>query len=261
MKSAAAWWAKQGWIEPGLVADVEPRKARTEHGAQVLTPDEMVALMRCALGSGAPTGIRNKALIMLLYRSGLRISEALSIRPAAISHDARSIRVLSTKSGEAQTRFYHASAEDSLARWLDTRRNLGFNGRQPVFCTISTGPRTKPGNPLSREYVAGMLKESAEQAHIDKRVHPHGFRATFAAELENSGEPIEVICKLLGQSSVAVTARYLASLTNHQAGRALAAASLPDVGEGGQEEQTVEEQLAALRRELAELRKCKGEGQ
>ncbi|MGO8959108.1 MAG: tyrosine-type recombinase/integrase [Streptosporangiaceae bacterium] len=266
VKSAAAWWAGQGWAEPGLVAGVEPRKSRAEQPAQVLTPAEIQALMARALGSTAPseqspTGIRNKALIMLLYRSGLRISEALSIRPGDIDHEARSIRVLKTKSGQPQTRYYHRTAEDALARWLDVRKGLGINGRAEAFCTTGGRGGSRPGRPLSRQYVAQMLKDSAGEAGIVKRVHPHGFRATFAAELENSGEPIEVICKLLGQSSVAVTARYLASLTNHQAGRALAAASLPDVGEGGQGEQTVEEQLAALRRELAELRKCKGEGQ
>ena len=149
VKSAAAWWAKQGWIEPGLVADVEPRKARAEQPAQVLTPAEIQALMARALGSTAPseqaaTGIRNKALIMMLYRSGLRISEALSIRPGDIDHEARSIRVLKTKSGQPQTRYYHRTAEDALARWLDVRKGLGINGRAEAFCTTSGRGGSRP---------------------------------------------------------------------------------------------------------------------
>ena len=269
VKSAAAWWAEQGWIPAGLTATVKPRKSRAVLAAEVLSPDEVRALMDRAAGSSAPsrqspTGIRNKALIMLLYRSGLRIGEILSIRPGDIDHEARSIRVLRTKAGQPSTRYYHPTAEASLQQWLERRRSLGLNGRQPVFSTLQ-------GAPLSQEYVRAMLKASAEEAGIEKRVHPHGLRHTFAGELVRSGADYETISRLLGHESVATTAKYLKGLTNAEAGAALGSLDMPDVGEGGQqayppemfrseaEEKSVEEQLAALRRELAELRKCKGE--
>lgn len=256
VRAAARWWARKGWIPAGLTEDVESRKARAVREVVILTPDELKALMERALGSPSPsaqspTGIRNKALIMFMYRSGLRISEVLAMRPGAIDHGDQSIRVHNTKAGKTQVRYYHATAEESLARWLDTRRTFGFNGRQPVFCTISAGPRTKPGNEMSRQAVSQMLKESAKQAGIDKRVHPHELRHTYAVELVRSGADVATIQRLLGHESLASTAKYLASLTNSEAGAVLRSLDMPDVGEGGQQaERDVMAELGALKARL-----------
>ena len=104
-------------------------------------------------------------------------------------------------------------------RWLDTRKRLGLrNGT--LFCTLD-------GGPVSDDYVRGLLKRLARKAGVDKRVHPHALRHTFAVELEAAGTPVTVISKLLGHSSVAVTARYLDHLTNAQAVGALQAVDLP----------------------------------
>lgn len=194
-----------------------PNKGR-KYPAEPLTPAEAAAIIgQCS--HRAPTGIRNRALLTLLYRSGLRVSEVLALRPADVDLTRHSIRLLDTKSGQAQTRGFHPSADDALARWLDTRRALGTGGRR-LFCTLA-------GGPLSEDYVRGLLRRLAAKAGITKRVHPHGFRHTFAVELEAAGTPVTTISKLLGHSSVAVTARYLDHLTNGQAVAALSAAELP----------------------------------
>ena len=183
-----------------------------------LTPAEVAAILgKCSLR--APTGIRNRALLTLLYRSGLRISEALALRPADLSLEAHTARVLHGKGDKATVRGFHASADDALARWLEHRRGLGLrNG--PLFCTLD-------GGQLSDRYVRDLLKRLAAKAGIEKRVHPHGLRHTFAWELDQAGVPTSTISKLLGHSSVGVTSRYLDHLTNGQAVDALQAASLP----------------------------------
>jgi integrase/recombinase XerD len=202
-----------------------------EYAPQVLTSDEVSRLLDATSNYGkrnnwrrAPTGIRSRALITLLYRSGLRISEVLALRPSDIDFAAHSIRLLHTKSGHAQTRAFHPSADDALMRWLDTRRDLGINGHHTVFCTLE-------GRPLSDRYVRQMLHRTAEAAGIEKRVHPHGFRHTFAAELEASGMTLSEISRLLGHAGVATTEKYLRSLTNHQAVAALAGVTLPSIGD------------------------------
>jgi site-specific recombinase XerD len=194
-----------------------PNKGR-KYPAEPLTPAEVAAVIgQCS--HRAPTGIRNRALLTLLYRSGLRVSEVLALRPADVDLTRHSIRLLDTKAGQPQTRGFHPSADDALARWLDTRRALAAGGRH-LFCTLA-------GGPLSEDYVRGLLRRLAAKAGVAKRVHPHGFRHTFAVELEAAGTPVTTISKLLGHSSVAVTARYLDHLTNGQAVLALAAAELP----------------------------------
>ena len=90
---------------------------------------------------------------MLLYRSGLRVSEVLAPRPADVDFGRHAIRLLDTKSGRAQTRGWHPSADDALARWLDTRRALGITGRARLFCTLA-------GGPVSDDYVRGPAPRS-----------------------------------------------------------------------------------------------------
>jgi site-specific recombinase XerD len=81
---------------------------------------------------------------------------------------------------------------------MDTRKQLGLrNG--PLFCKLD-------GGPVHPQYVRNLLHRLADKVGIDKRVHPHGFRHTFAVELKRAGTPTSTICKLLGHSSTAVTA-------------------------------------------------------
>ena len=201
----------------------EPPNKGKQYPAEPLSPDEVSAIIG-ACSRRAPTGIRNRALLTLLYRSGLRVSEILAVRPSDVDLAKHSIRLLDTKSGHAQTRGYHPSADDALARWLDTRKAIGIkNGR--LFCTLE-------GGPVSDDYVRGLLKRLARKAGIEKRVHPHGLRHTFAVELEAAGTPVTTISKLLGHSSVAVTARYLDHLTNSQAVAALGSVELPPLDGG-----------------------------
>jgi site-specific recombinase XerD len=206
----------------GQVRGEAPPNKGEHYPAEPLTPDEVLAILaQCS--RRAPTGIRNRALLMLLYRSGLRVSEVLALRLSDVNLAAHSLRLLDTKSGEAQTRGYHPSVDDALARWMDTRKALGLGGNRvgrKLFCTLD-------GGPVSDDYVRGMLHRLARKAGVDKRVVPHALRHTFAVELEAQGVPVTTISKLLGHSSVAVTARYLDHLTNGQAVEALQVVDLP----------------------------------
>jgi len=190
---------------------------------EVYTPAEIAALLgACSLNS--PTGIRNRAMIMFLYRSGLRVSEITRMRPAELNQAGHSVRVLGKgrDGGKVTVRGFHPTADDSLARWLDTRRRLGIRHTAPVFCTLR-------GGQLHTQYLRNMLPRLAAKTSIIKRVHPHGLRHTYAVELQNEGVPVSVISKLLGHSSIAVTARYLDHLTNQQAIDALQGVSLPEL--------------------------------
>ena len=186
--------------------------------AEVLTADELDALL-AACSPRSASGARSRALIALLARSGLRIGEALALRPSDIDLKRRTIRLRHTKSGHAQTRHYHPSADDALLRWIDVRRARGLNGA-PLFCTLG-------GGPLAAESVRATLRRLASRAGIAKAVRPHGLRHSFAVALEQAGTPVTVISALLGHSSVAVTSVYLKHLTNAEAGTALTAVELP----------------------------------
>ena len=190
--------------------------------AEPLTPDEVAAIIgQCSARS--TTGIRNRALLTLLYRSGLRVSEVLALRPADVNLGKHSIRLLDTKIGQPQTRGFHSSADDALMRWMDTRKTLSVRGG-PLFCTLA-------GGPVYAQYVRLLLQRLAAGAGIEKRVHPHGLRHTFAVELDAAGTSLSVISKLLGHGSVPTTARYLDHLTNGQAIAALGNIDLPPLAD------------------------------
>jgi site-specific recombinase XerD len=198
---------------------VAPNKDR-KFPAEPLTPSEVAAI----IGECSPrstSGIRNRALLTLLYRSGLRVSELLAVRPSDVNLGRHSIRLLDTKIGQAQTRGFYPSADDALARWMDRRRELGIKGG-PLFCKLD-------GGPLYPQYVRGLLKRLADKAGIEKRVHPYGLRHTFAVELDAAGTSLSVISKLLGHRSTPTTARYLDHLSNRQAVDALQGVSLPNL--------------------------------
>ena len=170
---------------------------------EVLTRDEVNALMR-ACSKRAPTGIRNRALIAVLYRGMLRVSEALLLKPKDLDRRAGTIRVLRGKGGRARTIGLDDGAWAILELWLKCREGLGLSGRHPVFCTLR-------GGPLSTSYCRGLFTRLGQRAGIEKRVHPHGLGHTGAAELRVEGTDIAVIARQLRHASIATTSGYLES--------------------------------------------------
>ncbi len=169
--------------------------------AEVLTVDEVRALVR-GCSTRAPSGVRNRALLVVLYRGGLRLGEALALYPKDVDTARGTVRVLHGKGDKARTVGLDPEALAVVERWADARRGLGISGRHRPFCTLS-------GGPLDASYVRQLLPRLARRAGIDKRVHAHGLRHTHAAELAEEGYPTNFIQDQLGHSSLATTDRYL----------------------------------------------------
>jgi integrase/recombinase XerC len=188
-------------------------------------PEEVQAILGAC--SDKPTGIRDRALLTLMYYSGLRVSEALSLRTSSIDFRAHSARLLHTKSGVPQTRGFHPNADDALKRWIGVQQGLGI-GPGPLFCRL----RPPPGQPISARYVRALTKDLAERAGLDKRVHPHGFRYTYAVENRRSGADLAELKELLGHKNIAHTALYIDNLTNIEPIARLQERALPLLDDG-----------------------------
>lgn len=186
----------------------EPANKGQTYPAEILTPDEVSALFRACSGR-APTGIRNRALLTVLYRSGLRISEALALYPKDVDRAAGTLRVLHGKGNRARTVGMDAASFSAIERWLDRRKELGLKARSPLFCTLR-------GQRIQTSYIRHLMKRLAEKAGIEKRVHAHGLRHTLAAELAQERKPMNVIQAQLGHESLATTSRYLAHIRPQQ---------------------------------------------
>lgn len=180
---------------------IAPNKGKT-YPPEVLTPDEVRAILaQCS--RRAPTGVRDRALITVMYRAGLRVSEALALRVSDIDPKRGTVRVRHGKGDKARTVGVGDGALAVIDLWLNTRRSLGLahNGT-PLFCTLK-------GGPVSDDAVRNMLRRRAAKAGIEKRVHPHALRHSYAFELSAKGTPVNVIQQALGHFSLQVTDAYL----------------------------------------------------
>jgi site-specific recombinase XerD len=169
-----------------------------------LTADEARAIFN-ACSKRAPTGIRNRALLVVLYRGGLRISEALKVMPKDLDRDAGTIRVLRGKGQTSRLVGLDAGAWAVVEVWIERRSQLGISGRAPLFSTLA-------GEQMKTAYVRAMLPRLARKAGVAKRAHPHGLRHSFAFELANENVPLHQIQAALGHASIATTDVYVRHL-------------------------------------------------
>lgn len=173
-----------------------------------LSRDEIKAMLQTC-SNRAPTGIRAKALLVVFWRGGLRVKEALSLFPKDFDVEHGTLRVLHGKGDRARLVGIDPEAVAVLQRWLDKRTSIGLNGRHPLFCTLK-------GKPLATVFVRNSFKRIARKAGVEKRANPHSFRHTMAFELANEGTPLHVIQQQLGHSSLATTDRYVRHLNPQQ---------------------------------------------
>jgi site-specific recombinase XerD len=147
-------------------------------------------------------GLRHRALLAVLYRAGLRISEALQVRPKDVDPVGGTIRVLFGKRGYARTVGVDPGAMAIVMEWMGTRARLGYPQTAPLFCTAS-------GRQITSAYIRRLLPQLGRKAGVFKRVHAHGFRHTHAAQLRSEGVDTGISSKQLGHVSITTTARYL----------------------------------------------------
>jgi integrase/recombinase XerD len=176
--------------------------------AAVLSEAEVRAVL-ATFSRRAPTGIRNYALTILLWRTGLRVSEALDLELRDLSplEAPATLLVRNGKGGRSRIAGVHQEAAVALERWRNTadRLELGRGRRRPLFCTITRG---QEGRPLHPSYVRTVLAAKGKRAGV-ARCHPHAFRATLAVELAREGVPVATIRDVLGHANIAQTDAYL----------------------------------------------------
>ena len=175
---------------------------------ELLTPEDVRALLG-ACSAKAPTGVRNRALVVTLYRAGLRLDEALTLLPADVDTAAGVIHVGRRTGVHAREAGIDRGALGVVRLWLRARASLGLGAESPLFCTLS-------GGPIHPAYVRQLLPRLAEKAGIHKRVHAQGLRYSHAAELAAEGMPAELIQAQLGHESLASTDRYLRRMSHEE---------------------------------------------
>jgi len=194
--------------QPGYHKGRVPANKGRRYPAEVLTPDEVRALLaQCSETSSL--GLRHRALITVLYRTGVRCSEALALSVKDIDLQVGSVAVLHGKGDRRRTVGIDPGATTIVDQWIRRRSALAQTADAPLFCTLR-------GTPMDSAQVRLLLPRLARQAGIAKRVHPHGLRHTHAYELMMEGVAMPIIQRQLGHASLATTDTYLSHIAPKQ---------------------------------------------
>jgi site-specific recombinase XerD len=143
---------------------------------------------------------RDKALILTMYSAGLRISELVFLSMQNCDPDLSSARITG-KGNKERFVFFSDEAKDALTAYLPSRAEKIKKPTDALFISSKGKPISVPG-------VRWIIAQYAAQYGIEKNVHPHSLRHSFATHLVNAGCDVRVVQELLGHSSISTTARY-----------------------------------------------------
>jgi site-specific recombinase XerD len=191
---------------PGFHAGRPPRNKGLRYPADPPMVEEIVAVMRTA-GDGAH-GRRLRGLIVVLWRAGLRIQEALALAEADLDHRRGALVVRRGKGGRRREVGMDSWAWEQLRPWLELRVELPVG---PLFCVIN-GPTR--GRHWSSAAARAELRRTAVAAGVRRRFAPHQLRHAHAVEMAREGVPLIVIQRQLGHSNLGITSIYLQGIDN-----------------------------------------------
>lgn len=169
---------------------------------KALTEAEVEALL-AAPELETPLGLRDRAMLELMYGTGLRVSELVELPAASVNLRQGVLRVMGKGSKERLLPIGE-EAQHWLLRYLDASRPLLARGRQPLALFLS-----RLGEGMSRQMFWHAVKQLAQRAGIPStRVSPHTLRHAFATHLLNHGADLRALQMLLGHSSLSTTQIY-----------------------------------------------------
>jgi integrase len=175
---------------PGYLAGRRPPNKGLRYPPDPPTVEEIVAVMRQA-GDGVH-GARMRALIALLWRSGLRINEALTVTEHDLDARLGAILVRHGKGGRRREVGMDPWGWDHLRPWLELRMALPVG---PLLCVVD-GPTR--GRHWASDAARTQLRRVAAKAGVRRRFAPHQLRHAHAVELAHEGVPLNVIQRQLG---------------------------------------------------------------
>jgi integrase len=181
-----------------------PNKGRT-YPPDPPPVEEIVALLRGC--PDTPFGRRLRALIVVLWRSGLRISEAVALLENDLNPTRGSITVRSGKGGKRRVVGMDPWGWQLLEPWLRERQAYPIGA---VFCVLD-GPTA--GRPVRPAQIRYELRRLRERTGIRRRIAPHQFRHGMAVDWVRERQPIHLLQRQLGHTNLAITTTYLMAVS------------------------------------------------
>lgn len=180
----------------------EPLKApRIEKKAPEILSMEDVARLLEQPGGGTPKEIRDKAMLELLYATGIRVTELISLKTSDVNLQMGFI--ICKDAGRERVIPFGKEAKNALIRYLEGTRAemIDVPESEILFANCS-------GQPMSRQGFWKLIKHYAKKAGIEKDITPHTLRHSFAAHLVENGADLRSVQEMLGHSDISTTQIY-----------------------------------------------------
>jgi len=188
---------RENHIKSNPVVEVTAPKA-AKRLPDTLDAEQMALLMK--ISGDEPVDRRDRAIMELLYSSGLRLAELVSLEFESIDRDQGTVRVLG-KGGKERIVPVGRYALQAVSDWRQVRANMA-NAEESALFVGTRGGRISPRS------VQAMVKRRAAEAGLPQRVHPHLFRHTFATHLLESSGDLRGVQEMLGHADISTTQIY-----------------------------------------------------
>ena len=172
-----------------------------KHLPEVLTVQEIDDMI-AHIDMSKPEGHRNRAIIEMLYGSGLRVSELTDLRLSNIYRQDGYMRIIG-KGNKQRLVPISPEADKQLGYWLEDRNRLDIKPEATDIVFLN-----HYGRQLTRAMIFTIVKRLAQEADIRKNISPHTLRHSFATHLLQNGADLRIIQQLLGHESIVTTEIY-----------------------------------------------------
>jgi integrase/recombinase XerD len=191
--------------DPTLQLDMARQPARRP---KTLSEAQVEALL-VAPDVDTALGLRDRAMLELLYASGLRVSELVALPVVRLSLDQGVVQIAG-KGGKERLVPFGDAAQEWLQRYLHAARHVLLQGRDSpfVFVTARSGHSARETVGMTRQMFWTLIKAHARMAGIDVPLSPHTLRHAFATHLLNHGADLRVVQLLLGHADISTTQIY-----------------------------------------------------
>ncbi len=178
----------------------------SERSLDLISSTELERLLKAAEGADEKT-LRDKAILELLFSTGLRVSELCSLdSDLDITRDEFSVR---GKGDKVRVVFLSPAAKQAVAAYMKVRKDMG----EALF--VNTAKNRERGERLTPRSIQHLIKRYAAKAGITKKVTPHVLRHSFATDLLSNGADIRSVQQLLGHASINTTQIYTHVTDSH----------------------------------------------
>ena len=179
-----------------------------ERSLDLITREELSRLLDSPNGNGLKD-LRDKAILELLFSTGLRVSELCSLTSDInLNSDELSIR---GKGGKVRVVFISDEAKSAIRKYLAARKDMSdalFAQIKPAAAKASAGKNEMDSRPLTKRSVERIVKQHAVKAGISKKVTPHVLRHMFATDLLSNGADLRSVQAMLGHANIGTTQIY-----------------------------------------------------